>query len=243
MLVPLSVSDDFYLRFPPRGFSLRWIETFLGDPDLLGSAAFTLRIAVTAGAIGSLAGAMAALAAIRLPAGRARLVTLTVCAPLVVSPITVTAALYLVALRWSGIEPSILFVAIYVVTGLPYGFLLVGAAARRLDPQLARAAATLGAGPLTNVRTITLPLLATAFASAFVFAFLLAVDDISAGLFLSSSDAMPLALRLWEDLKAAITPLPAAVTMLAALVAIALYALTRLAAALRRHAKRWDAPA
>ncbi|WP_395396798.1 hypothetical protein WBP07_29460 [Novosphingobium sp. BL-8A] len=241
ILAPLSLSDDFYLRFPPRAYSLRWIETFLGDPDLLGSAAFTLRIAISAAAIASLTGAMAALASLRLPARRARLVTLAVAAPLVVSPITVTAALYLVALRWSGIESSVLFVAIYAVTGLPYGFLLVGAAARRLDPHLARAAATLGAGPLTSARTVTMPLLATAFASAFVFAFLLAVDDISAGLFLSSSDAMPLALRLWEDLKAAITPLPAAITMLAALIAMAIYCLARMAAAMRRHAKRWDA--
>lgn len=240
ILVPLSVSDDFYLRFPPRSFSLRWMETFLGDPDLLGSAAFTLRIAITSAAIGSLAGAMAALAALRLGDARARLVTLAVAAPLVVSPITVTAALYLVALRWSGIEPSVLFVAVYAVTGLPYGFLLVGAAARRLDPQLARAAATLGAGPVTTARTVTMPLLATAFASAFVFAFLLAVDDISAGLFLASSDAMPLALRLWEDLKAAITPLPAAITMLAALCAVALYALAGLASKLRREARRWE---
>lgn len=240
ILVPLSISDDFYLRFPPRGFSLRWARTYLGDPDLLRSTGFSLRIAVSAAAISTLAGASAALAAARLSPPIARLVGLAAMAPLVVSPITVTAALYLVALRWNGIDPSALFVAVYAVMGLPFGFLLVGAAAGRLDPQLARAASTLGAGPLTTARTVTLPLLATAFASAFTFAFLLAVDDISAGLFLSSSDAMPLALRLWEDLKAAITPLPAAITMLAALVVAALYGLGRLAAHVHRKARRWD---
>lgn len=239
ILVPLSISDDFYLRFPPRGFSLRWISLYLSDPDLLGSTAFSLRIAVTSAVIASLSGAAAALASPRLPAPATRLVGIVAMAPLVVSPITVTAALYLVALRWSGIEPAALFVAVYAVMGLPYGCLLVGAAAKRLDPQLGRAAASLGAGPLTAGRTITLPLLATAFGSAFTFAFLLAADDISAGLFLSSSDAMPLALRLWEDLKAAITPLPAAITMLAAIVATMLYALAHIGVFLRRKARRW----
>ena len=239
ILVPLSISDDFYLRFPPRSFSLRWISLYLSDPDLLGSTAFSLRIAVTSAVIASLSGAAAALASPRIPAPAARLVGIVAMAPLVVSPITVTAALYLVALRWSGMEPSALFVAVYSVMGLPYGYLLVGAAAQRLDPHLGRAAASLGAGPLTTGRTITLPLLATAFGSAFTFAFLLAADDISAGLFLSSSDAMPLALRLWEDLKAAITPLPAAITMLAAIIASTLYALSHLGSFLRRKARRW----
>jgi len=240
ILVPLSISDDFYLRFPPRGFSLRWAGTYLSDPDLLGSTWFSLRIAVAAAVISSVSAAAAALAVARLPARIARLVGLAAMAPLVVSPITVTAALYLVALRWNGIDPSTMFVAVYAVMGLPFGFLLVGTAARRLDPQLVRAAATLGAGPVTAARTVTLPLLRTAFISAFTFAFLLAVDDISAGLFLSSSDAMPLALRLWEDLKAAITPLPAAITMLAALVGLALYGLAHLAGALKRKAQRWS---
>ena len=238
ILLPLSLSDDFYLRFPPRAFSLRWPLAYLGDPEALGSTLFSIEIALTAALISSLAGAVAALAMPGLTPWWQRLVTLVTVAPLVVSPITITAALYLVAIHWTWLDPATLFIAVYSVMGLPFGFLLVGAAAKRMDPRLADAAASLGATPLVTLRTVTLPILITAFGSAFVFAFLLAFDDISAGLFLSSSDRMPLAVRLWEDLKAAITPLPAAITLMATLlvgIGYGAWQLTRLA--LRRRAR------
>lgn len=236
VLVPLSISDDFYLRFPPHGFSLRWPTTFFGDPDFLHATAFSVEVGLAAAALGTLAGALAALSLDRLSPRWARLVRLLTVAPLIVSPITVTAALYLVALSWTWLDPIALFIAVYTVLALPFGFLLVEAAARRMDPRLVRAAASLGAGPWTRLGTVIMPILATAFASAFVFAFLLAFDDVSAGLFLASSDRMPLAVRLWEDLKAAITPLPASITMIAALLVACVYALVRMAtAALHRR--------
>jgi len=238
ILLPLSLSDDFYLRFPPRALSWRWPLAYLGDPDLLGSTLFSIEIALAAAAISSLAGAIAALALPDLSPWWQRIVTLVTVAPLVVSSITITAALYLVAIHWTWLDPATLFIAVYSVMGLPFGFLLVGAAAKRMDPRLADAAASLGAAPLVALRTVTLPVLMTAFGSAFVFAFLLAFDDINAGLFLSSSDRMPLAVRLWEDLKAAITPLPAAITLLSAVLVGIGYGLWQLAKlALRRRAR------
>ncbi|MFT4248465.1 MAG: ABC transporter permease subunit, partial [Pseudomonas sp.] len=136
VIAPLGVSDDAYLHFPPSAFSLRWAEHYLGDPDLLESTGFSLWIGSAAALLSTAIGALAALALGRLGPRARTLVTLAALAPLVVSPMSMTASLYLLALQWSWLGPAALFVAVYTVMGLPYGFLLVGAAAARLDPRL-----------------------------------------------------------------------------------------------------------
>jgi putative spermidine/putrescine transport system permease protein len=238
MLLPLAFNGGDYLSFPPRSLSLRWFYNYLGDPDLLTSTLFSLQIATTAAAIASLAGAAAALSANKFRTVPRLFLSLICGAPLVVSSITITASLFLLALHLPWLNPGLLFVAVYSVLGLPFSFLLIGAADARLDPRLARAAASMGASPWVTMRTITLPLLAPSFVSAFVFAFLFAFDDVSAGLFLSSFDHTPLSVRLWENMKYAITPLPASIAVLGSLVGAAVYGLSRLRRRLARHHRR-----
>jgi putative spermidine/putrescine transport system permease protein len=74
-----------------------------------------------------------------------------------------------------------------------------------------RAATRLGAAPLTVFRTVTLPLLAASFATAFLFAFLSGFDDLIIGLFLSSPRGTTLAIRMWEDIRLEISPKTAVV--------------------------------
>jgi putative spermidine/putrescine transport system permease protein len=234
MLPALAFNGADYMSFPPHSFSLRWFSSFLGDPDMRAATWFSLEISLASAAVASVTGAAAALAAQKL-VPRLRLgVSLLATAPLVVSSITVTAALFPLALRIPWLEPSSLFVAVYSVLGLPFGFLLVGTANTRLDPRLSLAAYSLGASPWTAMWTVILPLVAPSFVSAFVFAFLLAFDDVSAGLFLSTSDRTPLAMQLWETLKYAITPLPAAIAVLAFAVGFVIYVPSRVARRLRR---------
>jgi putative spermidine/putrescine transport system permease protein len=58
-----------------------------------------------------------------------------------------------------------------VITGFPFAFLLILSYITGIDPNLARAAATLGAGPWAQFRTIYLPLLAPGLAVAFSLSF------------------------------------------------------------------------
>nr|WP_281417413.1 ABC transporter permease subunit [Plastoroseomonas hellenica] len=74
-----------------------------------------------------------------------------------------------------------------------------------------RAAANLGAAPLTVFRTVTLPLLAASFVTAFLFAFLSGFDDLIIALFLSSPRGTTLAIRMWEDIRLEISPKTAVV--------------------------------
>jgi putative spermidine/putrescine transport system permease protein len=58
-----------------------------------------------------------------------------------------------------------------VITGFPFAFLLILSYITGIDPVLAQAAATLGAGPAERFRQIYLPLLAPGLAIAFCLAF------------------------------------------------------------------------
>jgi putative spermidine/putrescine transport system permease protein len=58
-----------------------------------------------------------------------------------------------------------------VISGFPFAFLLILSYVTGIDPVLARAAATLGAGPFAQFRHVYLPLLAPGLATTFCLAF------------------------------------------------------------------------
>src|SRR5690606_10078983 len=59
---------------------------------------------------------------------------------------------------------------------------------RQIDPSIEEAAQNLGASALTTFRKVTLPLIAPAFFSALVYAFVRAMTAISAAIFLVSAN-------------------------------------------------------
>ena len=60
-----------------------------------------------------------------------------------------------------------------VISGFPFAFLLILSYISGIDPNLERAAATLGAGPFERFRRVVLPLLAPGIATAFCLSFVL----------------------------------------------------------------------
>jgi len=76
------------------------------------------------------------------------------------------------------------FVFRYVPVGIQSGIAVL----RQIDPAIEEAAQNLGANALTTFRRITLPLIAPAFFSGLVFAFVRAMTAISAAIFLVSAN-------------------------------------------------------
>ena len=91
--------------------------------------------------------------------------------------------------------------------------LVIGARLQKFDRTLEEAALNLGAGPLTAIRTITLPFLAPAMIGAFVVAFLMSFENFNTTLMLVGSDA-PLTIAMFDRLKEGSTPLLNAVSLL-----------------------------
>ena len=76
------------------------------------------------------------------------------------------------------------FVFRYVPVGIQNGIAIL----RQIDPSIEEAAQNLGADGLTTFRKVTLPLIAPAFFSGLVYAFVRAMTAISAAIFLVSAD-------------------------------------------------------
>lgn len=76
------------------------------------------------------------------------------------------------------------FVFRYVPVGIQSGIAVL----RQIDPSIEEAAQNLGASALTTFRKVTLPLIAPAFFSGLVFAFVRAMTAISAAIFLVSAN-------------------------------------------------------
>jgi iron(III) transport system permease protein len=71
---------------------------------------------------------------------------------------------------------------------MPVGIQSGIAVLRQIDPSIEEAAQNLGADGLTTLRRITIPLIAPAFFSGLVYAFVRAMTAISAAIFLVSAD-------------------------------------------------------
>ncbi|MCC7272746.1 MAG: ABC transporter permease subunit [Alphaproteobacteria bacterium] len=234
----VAFSSAPYLAFPPPGLSLRWVEAFLDDRRWLEAAAFSLAASLVAAATAvAVATPLAFALARRRFRGRQFLWLLAV-SPMIVPHIVIGLGLFFtfVTVGLNG-HPASFWIA-YTVTGIPYVVIIMLSALRRLDVDLERAAASLGAHPLATLRTVTLPLLAVAIVSAFLFAFLTAFDDLVIALFLSSPRGTTLAMRMWEDIRLEISPKTAVVGVLEIAVLVATMLGTALVQRLRRTGYR-----
>ncbi|WP_205325736.1 iron ABC transporter permease [Glycomyces sp. YM15] len=85
----------------------------------------------------------------------------------------------------------------YAVMLLPLGAGAVKASAAQASPQLGQVAASLGAGPVRRLATITLPLTAPGIAAGAALVFLTAMKELPATLLLRPAGTETLATRLW----------------------------------------------
>lgn len=82
---------------------------------------------------------------------------------------------------------------------LPFAVLPLYATLSRLDPELEKAAADLGARPVTVFATVTLPLALPGIAAAFLLVFIPAAGEFVIPELLGPTDALPVGRVLWQE--------------------------------------------
>ena len=210
IIVPMSLSPDNYLRFPPPGLSLRWYRDYFTDPEWISATVFSIEIAVLTTFTSILVGTAAAVALVRgqLP-GRSTIEALLL-APLIVPPIIVAIAVYLqfAPLGLTGTIPG--FVLIHTALAVPYVVLVVSAALQRLPPSLELAGLNLGASRLECFRRIVLPLITPSVLAGAVFAFLASFDETVVSFFISGTEHKTVTRKMFEDIEFNLSPVIAA---------------------------------
>ena len=201
-----SLTSADYVSFPPVGLSLRWYLEIPHRLQFVASLTTSLIVAAGAAVVATLIGTLAALALVRYRfPGRGLLQALFL------SPLSVPALILGLALLQFysalGIPRTTATLALsHVLITAPYTIRLISVSLVGFDSNLERAARSLGAGPGTTFRRITMPLIRPGMVAGLVFAFIVSFDDTSVALFLSSATAMTLPVRIFTYVEQSYDP-------------------------------------
>lgn len=227
LIVPMSFSPTSFLRFPPTGFSLKWYESFFGDPGWIDATLFSLSIAALTTVASSVIGTMAAIALVRGRLPGQQTIEALLLAPLIVPHIIVAIAVYLQFAPLGLTGTHLGFLLIHTALAVPYVVLVVTAALQRLPPSLEMAGLNLGASRLRCFAEITLPLIAPAIAAGAVFAFLASFDETVVSFFISGIEHKTVTRKLFEDIEFNLSPVIAAASTLFVVGTVALMAMAQ----------------
>jgi putative spermidine/putrescine transport system permease protein len=235
VVIAVSFTSGFSLKFPPPGYSLRWYAALADSWQLQFAAKNSLEIAAATTALTVVAGVPAALAIARSKAAAARLLDIVFMSPLVLPAL----AFGLAALMWFtllGMPVSPLTLVIgHAVVCTPFVIRTSVAALAQLDTNWLESSASLGASPWHTFRRITLPTIRPGVLAGAFFAFMSSFDNVPVSLFLRDARTDMLPIRMWQDLEGKLDVTTAAMsTVLIALTLVAMVAMERIAGLSRR---------
>ena len=223
-VIPLSFTAGSFLHYPLPGLSWRWYEALFADDRWRLAFFNSLVVGVSATILATVLGTTAALGMTRLSRGVAGLVTGILIAPMIV-PLIVTALGLYFLLSQLGLTATLPgLVLAHTLVACPFVFITVAATLKTLDPQLPRAAATLGAGPLYAFFTVTLPLIMPGVVSGALLAFATSLDEIIVTLFIAGPAQRTLPKQIFDGLRESIDPSITAMATLMVLLAMIMMA-------------------
>ena len=124
---------------------------------------------------------------------------------------------------------------------LPLVVINVGVSLARLDQNLLRAAAGLGAGNWHVFRTVTLPAIKPGLAGGAAFAFVTSFDEVVISIFIAGYGAKTLPVKLWEQIRVEFTPVSAAGSTVILLLTVVLFVAVQLARSQRSGGQKPEA--
>lgn len=189
-----------------KGFTLRWFESLLNNPDILNAALNSLMVALCAATGATVVGSLSALSIKRYRFGgrRALYVGLLL---LAVSPdivIGISLLIFFIALK---IELGFVTLLIaHIVLCAPFVAITVLARLAEFDEHLIEAARDLGASEAGAFRYVLLPLTTPAVAAGWLLSFTLSLDDVLISTFVTGSRFDVLPVKIYSMVKLGVKP-------------------------------------
>jgi putative spermidine/putrescine transport system permease protein len=235
IVILTSLTASASLKFPPDGLSLRWYRELI-DADQMQRAAWnSLVVALWTTLIAVALGTAASLALARNPSPRTRALDLLFMSPLLLPALAFgfAALIYIYQL---GFRPSLPFLVLgHVIVCVPFVMRTTTAALSQLDPALADASASLGAGWWMTFRRITLPLIGRGIGAGAFLCFMSSFDNVPVSLFLADERTEVLPIHLWQQIETNLDVRTAAASGLIVVATLALMVLAERFAGLTRQ--------
>lgn len=227
IVIPMSFSESQYLEFPPREWSLRWYEHYLGSVAWMSATATSFQAgaltALVATPLGTLAAYGLHVSGFRL----AGLVFLVLVTPIMVPLILVGIGVFYVYVRLDLVNTLAGLVLAHSVLAIPLVVIVVGAALRSYDLDQERVARSLGASRPKAFLLVTLPQIRFSVITAALLAFLTSFDEVVVAMFVSGGDYATLTRNMFNALRDQIDPTIAAISTIMIVVSSSLLALAQ----------------
>jgi putative spermidine/putrescine transport system permease protein len=215
-LVAFTPEDT--LSLPTHGVSLRWFKAIFEHPDFVQSFYNSLLLALLSATFSLCVALPAGLAIGRLSfAGRDFLNALFL-SPLIIPTLVLGVALMRLFASM-GVSGSFGWLVVaHVVVISPYVLRLVLAAVVGMDKSAEQAAQSLGAGPWTVFRRVTLPMILPGITGGWLLAFINSFDELTMSIFVTTPATVTLPVRMYMYATESIDPMMASVSALMILV-------------------------
>ena len=236
IVVSMSVSDSYFVTFPPQGFTLKWYVKILQDRDFLEALRLSGLLAFGATLGSLLLGIPAALALTRGSFPGLNFLKGLVLSPLIFPALVTGLALMQLLATFGWGDARINLLIGHIVVTCPYMIRSVTTSLMLVDVNLEDAARTLGANRIKTFMRITLPQIAPGVAAGSLFVFMVSFDNYPVTMWLANSQYSPVPLVLMRQLVNVFDPsVPAMSTVIIILAVIGVLILERLVG-LRRAA-------
>ncbi len=195
------------------GFSTKWYGELFRDPQILGAAWISLKIAVVSASLAVVFGTIAAYALTRFGRFRTRtLLSGMITAPLVMPEVITGLSLLLLFVAMQGLigwpagRGVTTIIIAHATFGAAYVAVVIQSRLVDMDMSIEEAAADLGAKPLRVFFDITLPIITPALVSGWLLAFTLSLDDLVIASFVSGPGSSTLPMVIFSKVKLGVSP-------------------------------------
>lgn len=235
VIIPLSFNSVPFFTYPMAGLSLRWYEEFFLTSRWQGALHNSIFIALSVTMLSTVLGTFAALGLSRpnFPL-RAAVMSLLI-SPMIVPVVITAVAVYFFYADVGLLNTYIGLILAHTTLATPFVVITVIATLTGFDHSLTRAAAGLGAPPITVFFKVTLPLIIPGMISGALFAFLTSFDEVVVALFVASAEQRTLPKVMFSGIREEISPTITAAATVLTLFSIAMLTTVEL---LRRRSER-----
>lgn len=201
VVLTVSFTSGFSLKFPPPSYSLRWYEELMNAEQLHFAAWNSVKVALATMLIAIGLGVPGALAISRSQTATAKVIDSLFMSPLVLPALAFgfAALMTFSAVGWA-VSTTTLVIG-HAAVCVPYVIRTTTAALAQMDPALLESSASLGATRLYTFSRVTWPLVRPGVLAGAFIAFMSSFDNVPVSLFLRDARTDMLPIRMWQDLE------------------------------------------
>ncbi len=209
-ILPLAFTSSAFLTYPIPALSTRWFQELVAADAWRRSIVNSLIIGLGTTVLATVLGTAASLGLrgrnIPFPTAVKTLFLL----PMVVPAVVLGVGMQVLFVRLGIANTYLGVIFAHTVVAIPFVIVSVTGALAGIDRRVERAAESLGAGPLTVFRRVTLPLAMPGVLTGAVLAFATSLDEVVLTLFVAGPNQRTLARQMFSTIRENISPAIAA---------------------------------